>query len=99
MSGPAVQRLVEKRLEIAYHVKVVLTVDEEKELNRELGETDCPVVCARLNAMSDEELYELIMMIIDRCKKRKKKGDDALAQEIECLQGVVDAKPFSYFGA
>jgi hypothetical protein len=67
MSGYNVTAHIKKRLEISHKINIVLTDKETQDIDKELGETECPKVIDKLASMSDEELYALVMKI------RKKK--------------------------
>ena len=67
MSGYNVRVHVKNRLEISHKINIVLTDKETLEIDKELGETECPKVIEKLQGMTDEELYALVMKI------RKKK--------------------------
>lgn len=68
MSGYDLHRRVRRRLIISHKIDIVLTNDETKEIDKELGETECPKVCGLIDKMTDEELYNLVQKI----RKKKK---------------------------
>ncbi len=75
MSGKNVEILVKRRLKISHKIEIDLTDLETQEIDKELGETDCPKVCGLIDRMTDEELYALFLKI----KKKKKMEKEAIA--------------------
>ncbi|MGI0046846.1 MAG: hypothetical protein ACREBB_06630 [Nitrosotalea sp.] len=76
MSGIRLSEIVKQRLEIHYRLTIVLTDEETLELDELLGfKEECDNAIAKAETMPVEELNELVKIIIEK-RKRKKKTDE-----------------------